>query len=109
MTDRLISLNAAIEAAKEHVANGQREPLIWALEALPDAWQPIETAPRDGSTLMLYDPAVRSFRLGSWREDDFMPDEGEMWLDNSHDDFSCGFASCPLCPTHWMPLPEPPK
>lgn len=37
MTDRLISLNAAIELAKEHVANGQREPLIWALEALPDA------------------------------------------------------------------------
>ena len=72
------------------------------------AWQPIETAPKDGSEVMLYDPRFRRFKIGRWREDDYCPEHGELWLDDSHDDFSTGFASCPIQPTHWQPLPEAP-
>ncbi len=72
-------------------------------------WQPIETAPKDGSEIMLFDPKFQRFRIGSWREDEFLPDLGEMWLDDSYDDFSTGLNSCPLEPTHWMPLPDAPN
>jgi hypothetical protein len=61
-----------------------------------DAWQPIETAPRDGRWLLVYsDRADRDtkgyFGLERWLAD--------MWCDSEEQ--SCG-------PTHWMPLPEPP-
>lgn len=77
--------------------------------SVPDAWHPIETAPKDGTEMMLFDPSFHRFKIGSWREDDFMNSVGAMWLDDSYDDFSCGFCSCPLEPTHWMPLPTPPN
>ena len=58
-------------------------------------WQPIETAPKDGSWLLLYgDPYsndwavfVGRFEKSGWQQPD-------------------GFD---LEPTHWMPLPLPPS
>lgn len=61
-------------------------------------WQPIETAPKD-EMFIYYEPcdgkrciglAYRTVS-GEWR--DTMPGEWHR----------------PLSPTHWMPLPEPPK
>ena len=72
-------------------------------------WQPIEGAPKDGSVILLYVPMYDFPKMGSWREDENMGHLGEMWLDESFDDFSCGFASVPIQPTHWMPLPSPPQ
>lgn len=71
-------------------------------------WLPIETAPK-GVELLLYCDTF-GVELGSYRSDD-NDREGDpkWWYDNSYDDFSTGHASCPLNPTHWMPLPEPPK
>jgi hypothetical protein len=69
-------------------------------------WQPIEIAPKDGTELFLFD--VYRY-VGAWRNDD--NDDGRaprQWFDNSYDDFSCGYASTPLTPTHWMPLPDDP-
>lgn len=54
-------------------------------------WQPIETAPRDGTWLLLWDGGCRL--IGH-----FYPPEGR-W-DNADGD--------ELKPTHWTPLPEPP-
>lgn len=51
-------------------------------------WQPIETAPRDGTEILGYREG-----LGTWIVN-WDPDE---------QDFSPGWT-----PTHWMPLPEPP-
>lgn len=76
--------------------------------SIPSAWRGIETAPKDGSDLWLWDPKFRRAKVGSWREDGMMAERGEMWLDDSYDDFSCGLESCPLEPTHWMPLPSDP-
>ena len=72
-------------------------------------WQPIETAPKDGTDVLAWADGVVivSFRMDD--NDRTGNHYGNMWLDNSYDDFSCGLASVPYEPTHWMPLPEPPK
>lgn len=75
-------------------------------------WQRIETAPKDGTQVLLYcrHDGWDEIEIGSFRNDDNDRDgDDPCWLDNSYDDFSCGYASCPLEPTHWMPLPEPPQ
>ena len=70
-------------------------------------WQPIETAPKDDTMLLLWSMGIH---LGSWRVDDgYSGDEEPSWFDNSYDSFTTGYSASPLNPTHWMPLPEPPK
>lgn len=64
-------------------------------------WQPIETAPRDGTLVLLYVGrfAVDGFYLLHWE-----PKAGAAgaWVDDS----GRGLVGEP---THWMSLPEPPK
>ena len=79
-------------------------------------WQPIETAPKTGRTLLLgYHNALGKWRTlrGEWmsaeRIDEWEEPEGcdEGWYETSveNDDI----PNCwPTNPTHWMPLPEPP-
>lgn len=55
-------------------------------------WQPIATAPKDGTSVLLwsrngYDVAVWSGRIGEWTT-------GQLFYAPE--------------PTHWMPLPSPP-
>lgn len=66
-------------------------------------WQPIETAPKDGSELLLayilmHDDLPHQLVVGRW-DDEFVefrePLRYEQPLETQ--------------PTHWMPLPEPPK
>lgn len=67
-------------------------------------WQPIETAPKDGTRILVWlgapwsnAQAVRWFESWqNWQTEDF-PDE--------YDEY-CGIGS--ELPTHWMPLPHPP-
>lgn len=59
-------------------------------------WQPIETAPKDGTIVLLYDgayPIAGFFDFGGWIPADV--DLQDMWPQ--------------IEVTHWMPLPEPPK
>lgn len=58
-------------------------------------WQPIETAPKDGTLILGVDAHSRIFVM-EW--------ENSSWLSDSCRDFG-GFEY----PSHWMPLPEPPK
>lgn len=64
-------------------------------------WQPIETAPRDGAEIdlsVLSKDGVRFrapgvvWKSGVWRN---VAERWVLWDD--------------VIPTHWMPLPEPPK
>jgi hypothetical protein len=57
-------------------------------------WQPIETAPKDGSIIIVAAPAVGAARWSHFRE----PAGYWEW-------FSGGRCR----PTHWMPLPSPPE
>ena len=63
-------------------------------------WQPIETAPRDGTHVLIYVPGWIN---GS--EARYLDDEG-WWLANNDPTDHWGEQQHP---THWMPLPNPPK
>lgn len=67
------------------------------------SWQSIETAPKDGKTIIL--GAVGDFQiyLCRWVEDKSLA-EGGLWIENGFNDPLVG-----VIPTHWMPVPEPPS
>lgn len=61
-------------------------------------WYPIETAPKDGRSILVVSPCtsiddVSCFDVVSWRRNEWIPDSGgdvfDIW-------------------TKWMPLPPPP-
>lgn len=62
-------------------------------------WQPIETAPKDGSWILVSDPS------GTWM-DSARFYEG-AWC--SWPTTICQYGPEEDPPTHWMPLPEPPN
>jgi hypothetical protein len=63
-------------------------------------WQPIETAPKDGQPILVWrDSGVHIMR---WR---IRRDDGNGFWDEWH----VGVRHLKIQPTHWMPLPEPPK
>lgn len=84
-------------------------------------WQAIETAPRNGTLILLFlsdplntndlvgwCPSLEVSQVVGWWDDDqwesFIQDEGAADTE--------GYASTfpyALKPSHWMPLPEPPK
>jgi hypothetical protein len=80
-------------------------------------WQPIETAPKDGTEVLGYwfgnDVPIISVIL--WRGHRY-PDN--PWRNALSDSATRGWGQCHLPdgkltwrqgPTHWMPLPEPPE
>lgn len=66
-------------------------------EARLEGWQPIETAPKDGSRVLLHTPDTHTDTpvLGTWN---YFEEMWEEWGDY----YQCN-------PTHWMPLPEAPQ
>lgn len=73
---------------------------------MDDKWQPIETAPKDGTEILACDV---SGDLGAYHV------EVVFWAVSWGDDSdTVGWGICdgqtrpPSCFTHWMPLPEPP-
>lgn len=78
-------------------------------------WQPIETAPKDGTALLVMRniwPGTKTGRAedcnghntyvaGYWSSEN----EGRWmcYMDQIRD------PECPIEPTHWMPLPQPPE
>lgn len=72
-------------------------------------WQPIETAPKDGTPILgfrFYPVAIR------WRPDldsEFQWDAVSLGSHASTNFMSNGFIDGDSNLTHWMPLPEPPK
>jgi len=60
-------------------------------------WQPIETAPKDGTRILLFHPDRHEelqIMIGKWHAGH------ELWENEGV--FSCGM-------THWKPLPLPPN
>jgi len=63
-------------------------------------WQPIETAPKDGTVFLGY-------KLGQFRECYKVPrDDCDMWCFGGTSGADDLFPN--IKPTHWMPLPKPP-
>ena len=107
---RFRELLAALEAARGDAAeakqNGYELGLLAA--AREDGWQPIETAPKDGTWVLLAggdidygwdDPSKPASVVGQWTAD------SECWQFAWYDG---GFYGEYETPTHWRPLPAPP-
>ena len=99
--------DAAFEAVRAAIA---------ALQAEPQGWMPIETAPKDGRSMLLGYPN----RAGKWRtvRGQWFSDAeiAETWEEEGAEGWYETSVECedlPNCwsiePTHWMPLPTPPK
>lgn len=72
-------------------------------------WQPIETAPKDGTAILT---VVRGFRpaVTQWVEfegEARFSEDPENFTEEDH--FHEYFFGSLYEPTHWMPLPEGPK
>lgn len=60
-------------------------------------WQPIETAPKDGTMILAYEhDGLPIYRDTKWQ------DGGWLWAEII-DGYDAGWS-----PSHWMPLPAPP-
>jgi hypothetical protein len=78
-------------------------------------WQPIETAPKDGRALILCWAIDADGRRINWNEE--MQSSGVFvqvasWWPGTGWVVYCSLIEEPLLhfdPTHWMPLPEPPR
>lgn len=72
-------------------------------------WQPIETAPKD-KRILLYRPTAPEWWMvmgGRYDSDEYAKNPKPYW---STDNWSLGKTEQRQnAPTHWMPLPEPPK
>jgi hypothetical protein len=69
---------------------------------MANTWQPIETAPGDGTYILLgYFPewGGASYKVAFWHT------SHQKWCDVK----SLYNAEGPFSPTHWMTLPPPPK
>lgn len=81
------------------------EGAIWAGLQLEGSdmseWQPIETAPKDAELLLLYDEQ-EGVRAGFWDAVEISP---AGWIATETQGLTCGRME----PTHWMPLPDPPR
>jgi hypothetical protein len=85
---------AAAEQAADEIAAAIRTLPI--PDAPAPAWQPIETAPRDGTRVLCFAPAVKGeYPNPKWRVDVW---RGVGWWEMRPDQ--------PY--THWQPLPPPP-
>jgi hypothetical protein len=72
-------------------------------------WQPIETAPRDGTTVLLYPATWKSkpCSMGKFNPDKDSRKPNPYW--SRDDDNNRIFISRKAITTHWMPPPPPPK
>lgn len=62
----------------------------------PQAWKPIDSAPKDGTAILVVEPKNdQQLRCAFWQ------DHWKMWLSVP--------GRIHVRPTHWMPLPAPPK
>lgn len=69
---------------------------------LRDEWRPIETAPKTCENILVYRPV---------HDCSYIPVVGEdYWGTTMFDPEGCWMRSRQDCqPSHWMPLPNPPK
>lgn len=106
--DRLEAAEARVRELEAQLADQRamskynREQAEKAERALAKAWEPIESAPRDGTEFQAWmgyweprcriNPDTEAFEI--WGRVDYDQDGWDTYLH--------------LAPTHWMPLPEPP-
>jgi len=64
-------------------------------------WRPIETAPKEGGPILLFEPPGDEDQIGVGYYEPVTDHEGTEWLTFWETGVRCDA-------THWMPLPPPP-
>ena len=94
-SDRNLKWFAGLARKHGHHAQADWLDAQIAAPALPEdmvmGWRPIETAPKDGRSVLFATPEPGDWRYHLCRDDDYH--NGAFWLKKA---------------THWMPLPKPP-
>ena len=73
------------------------------------SWQNIETAPKDGTDILLFYPTTnRKVCIGCYRVHESITNGAVVYRSEGWAVGWFGFGDQPN-PTHWMPLPEPPS
>lgn len=94
--DASLAMALCYLAAERDALRADVQRLTDALAAADKGWQPIETAPRDGTEILIW-PGPYGSVIAAVR--------GKYFWDVRH----LGVAACKLLtPTHWQPLPAPP-
>lgn len=102
---RVKKLETALVVWQNAYKTGRNEPLAQAFEysaALspaqdaPSPWRPIETAPKDTKSRLVWVPENECIYCVSWEDE-----TGWVVFGGRH--------SVPYCATHWMPLPPSPE
>lgn len=105
----------AYEAKKAPIRAMQAElesALRQELSGKDAGWLPIETAPKDGATVLLYglwageingQATVPTTDIGYWLGGKSDEPGDDWWQLSTGDAYSCWMR-----PTHWQPLPPPP-
>lgn len=100
--DDYLNSNQLNQICSSSIGHNELKQALTALTELRKEmeWQPIETAPKDGTNVDLYGTYKGyKYRITDCR---FIPLEGYWFAVNSM--MGNGFV-----PTHWHPLPQPPK
>lgn len=83
---------------------GAEAAAAWNAQAeAKDAWRPIETAPKDGTTVDLIDKYGTRYPDAHWDRNK------NAWVDWVSDEFSQTYAAINAPITHWMSLPAAPS
>ena len=77
------------------------EKAIHELAALVPEWKPIETAPKDGTHILISNPEWFSGHVAWWRK----TENAKNWKRGWFVDFGYDYNNA----SHWMPLPALPK
>lgn len=104
--DRIKDLESELSAVTEQCVRAERDlNAAYNREAAREGWEPIATAPKDGTLVLLREPGHLTGRIGCdnvtsgyWRKHDAYI-AGGTWTD-----YRMGSVEA----THWMPLPDPP-
>jgi len=110
--EKKANVRDAIFTAEEYETIRKALALAEAVEKdYAAGWQPIESAPRDGTSILMWGIDYTEAEIGKCV--DIPITEGDVdstykafvWNDGatSWDSF------CDMTPTHWQPLPEPPS
>ena len=94
-----------VGAANSNPVRSAIESIVKDAEAR--GWQPIETAPKDGTAVLVY-PGTwsgRSASIAKWESNKYAKTPRPYW--SRDDDLGRVTFSREHPPTHWMPLPLP--
>lgn len=68
-------------------------------------WQPIETAPKDGTIFLVFNRGVRGRHIHDVWCGTYLAEKQGLVAAGQFD----GAPHLGWLPTHWMPLPDPPR